>query len=90
MLTKLSAKLGKYLAILEKVSGEYFDFFKANFAKAFARLETDILKDRFLDLFAKWLQSKDAKLKEVMMVLTQEIEKRDPSFKFNWDEVQNA
>jgi hypothetical protein len=90
VLTKLSAKLGKYLAILEKVSGEYFDFFKTNFSKAFERLETDVLKDKFLDLFSKWLQSKDAKLREVMMVLTQEIEKRDPSFQFKWDEVQGA
>jgi len=85
VLEKLSARLEKYIAILERVSAEYFDFFKLNFQKEMSRMELVALKDEFLDLFGKWLKSQDARLKDILTTMAQEIGRRDPGFNFKWD-----
>ena len=84
ILKKISHDLKKYVAILERVSDDYFTFFKHQFEKEFKRLELQALKDRFLDLYGKWLEEKDLLLKCEIEAVRSAIVKLDPSFRFEW------
>jgi len=84
ILKKISCNLQKYVAILEKVSDDYFHFFQLQFGEGMKQLELQALKDRFLDLYGRWMEEKDLILKCEIEALRLAIQKLDPSFQFNW------
>jgi len=85
VLVKLSKNISKYVRILERVSKDYFDFFKSNFSQEYQVLEASVLKDQFLDILNQWMDTRDPGLQVRLEKIAHEIRSRDPNFNFSWD-----
>ncbi|MDA9101123.1 hypothetical protein N9K06_00455 [Omnitrophica bacterium] len=94
VLQKLSQYFDPYQNLLKVVRRDYFDFVNSfrdqvfdHFKNELEQYEVQFQKknkmDVFLDLYARWLETKDPQLAEQISKLVAEIEKIDPGFRFN-------
>ncbi len=94
VLEKLSQYFEAYQKLLKHARREYFHFLNnfrdqafSNFMDQVNHYEDDFKKksrmDHFLELYAKWLKTKDPRVEKEMMAVASELKKIDPNFKFN-------
>lgn len=98
VLGKLSQYFDKYQDMLKEVRRDYFHFLNSfrdqvfhQFLHQIKNYETDMhvktKMDHFLDLYGRWLMSKDPELKEKITHLVAEIRMSDPEFKFDFSKL---
>ena len=94
VLGKLSQHFDSYQIILSRVRKDYFHFVESfrdevfqYFAKEVSQYEGEWKKkqllDRFLELYGKWLETKNAELEGDITRIARELEALDPEFHFD-------
>ena len=97
VLEKLSCGFEQYVQILSHMRGEYLNILDRLSKGDIYHLERSIdtfdaqkelrqLHDKFLDLYSRYMKSKDPSLKKQLLSLVKEIQQVDESFKFKIDE----
>jgi hypothetical protein len=100
VLSKLSHYFEIYQRLLKHVRREYFDFVNSFKDQAFRyfledlrNCENELKKkdkmDRFLDLYARWLETKNADLEQEINQIVSELKALDPHFDFGLDRPLN-
>jgi hypothetical protein len=93
VLEKLSRGFEQYVQILSHMRGEYFNILDRlgqgdiyHLERSIDRLASDDelkqLQDRFLDLYSRYMDTKDPELKSQLKKLAKEIQSIDESFRF--------
>lgn len=96
VLKKVSDYFECYQTLLKRVRKEYFNFLNSFRDQAFRHFvinlkhyEVEIrcrqLMDQFLDVYGKWLSTKDPKLVGPVMEISEELKRLDPAFQFDPD-----
>ncbi len=94
ILEKLSTGFERYVEILSHMRGEYFNILDRLSAGEVYHLEREVdraevsrelksLQDRFLDVYSKYMETRDAKLREEVESLADQIQKIDSTFNFH-------
>ena len=94
VLSKIAGQFDVYKRILINVKEDYFKFIECFREQAFQHFlvklsgyEKDYLRDikmeQFLDLYQKWLTRKTPELKHQVFLLTRELNRLDPQFRFD-------
>ncbi len=94
VLQKLSTYFESYQELLKRVRRDYFDFVNGFRDQAFHQFmhevknyETSVSRktkmDRFLELYADWLQTKNPELRAPISGLASELARLDPEFRFD-------
>ena len=101
VLDKLSRYFDAYQGMLKTVRRDYFDFvtnFKdqafRSFMKQLDGYESEFnVKgkiDRFLDLYGQWLETKNPEIGKSITEIVSEIQRLDPGFQFNLNELKRG
>ena len=97
VLEKLSRYFDSYQALLKEVRREYFDFVTSYRDQAFIHFMNEMrnyegdskrkeMMDEFLDLYGKWLETKNPELCPKIESVVTEIKKIDPEFQFSFNQ----
>lgn len=98
VLQKLSNYFESYQKMLKVVRRDYFDFVSSYRDQAFDSFKNEVhdyeratmkkqYLDHFLDLYGKWLDSKDPSLVDEIKKVVSELERIDPDFNFDMDQL---
>jgi len=94
VLGKLSHYFEQYQGILNEVRREYFHFVNKFRDQAFHQFMNEVTSyerdaskkiklDQFLDLYGRWLETKDPALKLMLKRVSEELRTLDPEFNFD-------
>lgn len=98
VLEKISTYFEPYQNLLKAVRRDYFDFVNSFRDQAFTafmqemrKYETEEIRrqkmDIFLDLYARWMQTRGAHLQNEIDAVVEELRALDPGFHFDWKEI---
>ncbi len=99
VLEKLSRYYDSYQQILVEMRREYFCFLNSfrdqafrQFMKEIKTYEKDFVvknkMDSFLDFYAQWLETRDVRIKPMIVRLAAELKQIDPEFRFDSEQLQ--
>lgn len=98
VLMKLALYFDSYQEVLRDVRRDYFHFVNNFRDQVFHQFMDEVrdyervaskkhMLDEFLDLYGKWLGSKDPSLEKRIRILAAELERADPEFSFDLDQA---
>lgn len=94
VLEKVSQYFDAYQQMLRNVRRDYFNFLNSFRDQVFHHFMTEVSTyeknftkknkmDRFLELYAQWLETKNPELKKPILEVVAELQQLDPAFKFD-------
>ena len=101
VLEKMSYYFEAYVGLLKRVRRDYFNFVNGFRDQAFSHFMNEMksyeagylkksLMDQFLDVYSKWLETKNPEMEARLRKIVSDLKSVDPSFRFDLDDQQGG